>query len=137
MDDCANLAVCWERDVEVADCVVVERAIGARFLCEGQPATGLLGCISNLRFNYTITEANNNSHGLSYIETMKSIEKCATRTLINKARRFSLKAKKLKTWCCPLFVRGTRFPKQSANIGFPSSTCIKKQHLNGPYNNNW
>lgn len=45
-------------------------------------------------------------------------------TLMKRASLFSLKAKKLNTWCCPLLVRGTRFPKQSANIGFPSSTCV-------------
>ena len=67
---------------------------------------------------------------MSAIETSKSRDKKWTLTLINKASRFSLKAKKLNEWCCPLFVRGTRFPKQSANIGFPSRTYIKKKHLN-------
>lgn len=52
-----NLAVSWECDVEVADCVVVKCAIRASFLHERQTAAGLLGCIPNLQINYTIIES--------------------------------------------------------------------------------
>jgi len=52
-----NLAVSWECDVEVADCVVVKCAICASFPRERQPAARLLGCIPNLKINETIIES--------------------------------------------------------------------------------
>ena len=68
-DDSADLAVCWECDVEIADCVVVQCAICAWVLGEGQTAAGLLGCVPNLPINYTTYESNNNTDGLSSAET--------------------------------------------------------------------
>ena len=68
-DGSSDLAVCWECDVEITDCVMVQCAIRAWVLGEGQTAARLLGCVPNLQINYTTFESNNNTNGLSSIET--------------------------------------------------------------------
>lgn len=112
------LAVWWEGDVEVAYGILGEWPVVPGLLHKGQAATWLLSVVSDLQPQLSVRQCTGNIPliGLSgdWVWSRSDHIVSWVLTLMKRANLFSLKAKKLKRWCCPLLVSGTRFPKQSA-----------------------